>query len=97
MSTKTEFKDLKVNKSSSKSKRLIKEAQKYRDSLKKRGVIYISRIPPFMKPNKVRTLLEEYGEKIFFEHVKAHTTLTDKKSNGNRIADELAVNGANKL
>tara|TARA_B100001989_G_C24339031_1_gene364061 strand:+ start:178 stop:666 length:489 start_codon:yes stop_codon:yes gene_type:complete len=46
---------------------------------------------------KIDKILEEHGEKIFFEHVKAHTTLTDKKSNGNRIADELAVNGANKL
>jgi ESF2/ABP1 family protein len=42
--------------------RLKKEALAYRESLEKRGVIYMSRIPPFMKPNKVRTLLEEYGE-----------------------------------
>ncbi len=42
--------------------RLKKEAIAYRESLEKRGVIYMSRVPPFMKPNKVRTLLEEYGE-----------------------------------
>lgn len=42
--------------------RLKKEALAYRESLERRGVIYMSRVPPFMKPNKVRTLLEEYGE-----------------------------------
>ena len=26
------------------------------------GVVYLSRIPPFMKPIKVRQLLSEYGE-----------------------------------
>ena len=85
MSTKTEFKDLKVNKSSSKSKRLIKEAQKYRDSLKKRGVIYISRIPPFMKPNKVRTLLEEYGEitRLFLSEESENVRKQRKKNGGN--------------
>lgn len=41
---------------------LRKEAEQYREKLKKRGVIYISRIPPFMKPNKMRTIFEEYGE-----------------------------------
>ncbi|RYH30941.1 hypothetical protein EON65_03790 [archaeon] len=44
------------------TKRLKKEALAYRESLEKRGVLYISRVPPFMKPNKLRTLLEPYGE-----------------------------------
>ena len=44
------------------TKRLKKEALAYRESLEKRGVVYISRVPPFMKPNKLRTLLEPYGE-----------------------------------
>jgi ESF2/ABP1 family protein len=26
------------------------------------GVIYLSRIPPFMRPNKLRSLLSTYGE-----------------------------------
>lgn len=42
--------------------RLYEEAQLYRDELAQRGVIYMSRIPPFMKPNKARNLLERYGE-----------------------------------
>ncbi len=28
----------------------------------KKGIIYISRVPPFMKPAKVRQLLGQFGE-----------------------------------
>lgn len=31
------------------------------EAIKKSGVLYISRIPPFMKPHKLRTLLEPFG------------------------------------
>lgn len=31
-------------------------------AIKKSGVIYLSRIPPFMKPHKLRSLLEPYGK-----------------------------------
>lgn len=30
-------------------------------AIKKSGVVYLSRIPPFMKPTKLRSLLEPYG------------------------------------
>ena len=30
--------------------------------IKKSGVVYLSRIPPFMKPSKLRSLLEPYGK-----------------------------------
>ena len=39
-----------------------KDAIEYAETVQKRGVIYISRIPPFMKPNKVRNCFEVYGE-----------------------------------
>ncbi|KAL7950277.1 hypothetical protein V8C42DRAFT_310038 [Trichoderma barbatum] len=32
------------------------------EAIKKSGVVYISRVPPFMKPNKLRSLLAPYGE-----------------------------------
>jgi ESF2/ABP1 family protein len=51
-----------ASKDTQKSKGKLKaEAQKYKDKLEQRGVIYLSRIPPFMKPNKVRTIFEQYG------------------------------------
>ncbi|KAK4166610.1 6a7eaee1-a19e-4bb7-86ac-c64a5b42be5c [Cladorrhinum sp. PSN259] len=31
-------------------------------AVKKSGVIYLSRVPPFMKPQKLRSLLEPYGQ-----------------------------------
>lgn len=45
-----------------KSTKLLKESSAYREKLAQRGVIYLSRIPPFMKPNKARTIFEQYGE-----------------------------------
>jgi ESF2/ABP1 family protein len=53
-----------VSDSSKKKKKgkLIREAEKYAENLEKRGVIYVSRVPPFMKPNKLRSLLEGYGD-----------------------------------
>ena len=32
------------------------------EKIQKTGVIYLSRIPPFMKPQKLKSLLSEYGE-----------------------------------
>lgn len=46
----------------SKKGKLLKEAEKYKEALEKRGVIYLSRVPPFMKPNKARNIFEQYGE-----------------------------------
>jgi ESF2/ABP1 family protein len=45
----------------SKSTSLRQEAKSYSENLERRGVIYMSRIPPFMKPNKARTLFEQFG------------------------------------
>jgi ESF2/ABP1 family protein len=44
------------------SSKMLKEGLKYREELEKRGVIYLSRVPPGMKPNKFRELLTPYGE-----------------------------------
>lgn len=46
-------------------------------AIKKSGVVYLSRIPPFMKPQKLRSLLEPYGaiNRIFMtpEDPASHT------------------------
>lgn len=36
--------------------------KKYKEKVRRRGVVYLSRLPPTMKPQKVRHLLEHYGE-----------------------------------
>ncbi|PVU99066.1 hypothetical protein BB559_001023 [Furculomyces boomerangus] len=38
------------------------ELLEYKKAEKKTGVVYMSRIPPFMKPIKVKRMLEKYGE-----------------------------------
>ncbi|CEJ84753.1 hypothetical protein VHEMI03568 [[Torrubiella] hemipterigena] len=55
-------------------------------AIKKSGVVYMSRIPPFMKPAKVRSLLEPYGtiNRIFLapEDPAAHARRV--KAGGNK-------------
>ena len=40
------------------------------------GIVYLSRIPPFMKPLKVRHLLSQYGEvgRVFLQPEGVHAT-----------------------
>ncbi|KXH28368.1 RNA recognition domain-containing protein [Colletotrichum nymphaeae SA-01] len=56
------------------------------EAIKKSGVVYISRIPPFMKPQKLRSLLEPYGKinRIFLapEDPTAHARRV--KAGGNK-------------
>lgn len=55
-------------------------------AIKKSGVVYLSRIPPFMKPQKLRSLLEPYGalNRIFLapEDPAAHSRRV--RSGGNK-------------
>lgn len=55
-------KELNSKKIEKQKNKLKKEAVEYAQSLSRRGVIYMSKVPPFMKPNKIRSLLEPYGE-----------------------------------
>ncbi|KAM3572900.1 hypothetical protein VYU27_005100 [Nannochloropsis oceanica] len=50
-----------TSKDKSKTDHLKKEAQRYRDEIARRGVVYLSSLPPFMKPAKVKHLLEKFG------------------------------------
>jgi len=38
------------------------ELDEYARDQERRGVVYLSRIPPFMKPEKIRYLLSQFGE-----------------------------------
>ena len=72
-------------KSNKKNERLKKESKKYKENLEKRGVMYLSRIPPFMKPNKVRALLEVYGEitRLYLSEEDKTARKRRKQSGGN--------------
>lgn len=47
--------------SGAKATQLRQDAKAYSENLEKRGVVYMSRVPPFMKPNKARVLFEQFG------------------------------------
>ena len=68
-----------------KKSRLIKESEKYTDKLAKRGVLYMSRVPPYMKPNKARSIFEEYGEvtRIYLEEEDKTLHKRRKAAGGN--------------
>jgi ESF2/ABP1 family protein len=59
---------------------------KFQNSLDKSGVVYMSRIPPFMKPEKVRYLLSKYGEigRIYLAEENKKVSETRKKLGGNK-------------
>mmetsp|Transcript_37792 Transcript_37792/g.150710 ORF Transcript_37792/g.150710 Transcript_37792/m.150710 type:complete len:98 (+) Transcript_37792:36-329(+) len=38
-----------------------KSVERFKKEQSRRGVVYLSRIPPFFKPNKIRSLLGEVG------------------------------------
>lgn len=39
----------------------VKNLQKFNEKHDKTGVLYISRVPPHMRPHKLRTLLQQFG------------------------------------
>jgi ESF2/ABP1 family protein len=72
-------------KKTSKSSFLHKDANEYREKLEKRGVIYMSRIPVYMKPNKARSLFELYGEvtRIYLSEEDTSVRKKRKEHGGN--------------
>ncbi|CAN0397255.1 unnamed protein product [Ectocarpus fasciculatus] len=51
-----------ADKKKKKHSKMVGDAKSYSDMLAKRGVIYLGRVPPFMKPNKLRSMLDVHGE-----------------------------------
>lgn len=68
-----------------KPSRIRKEAEAYISKLENRGVIFLSRVPPFMKPNKARDLFEQYGEvtRLYLAEEDVGVRHRRKKAGGN--------------
>jgi len=64
---------------------LHKEAKSFSEKLKKRGVVFIARVPPHMKPNKVQALFEVYGHvtRLFLQEEDAGSAKRRKAAGGN--------------
>ncbi|KAL6069913.1 Activator of basal transcription 1 [Balamuthia mandrillaris] len=73
----------KVLKSSALSK---KKLEKFRKTKERKGIVYLSRIPPFMKPEKLRHLLSHYGtvERIYLTPEDPRKRNHRKKRGGNK-------------
>jgi hypothetical protein len=58
----------------------------YNEKLEKRGVVYLSRVPPFMKPAKVKHLLGMHGaiSKLYLAPEDFSERRKRKKGGGNR-------------
>jgi ESF2/ABP1 family protein len=70
-------------------------------AVKRSGVVYLSRIPPFMKPTKLRSLLEPYGaiNRIFLspEDPASHTRRVRNGGNKKRSYTDGWVEFVNKV
>jgi ESF2/ABP1 family protein len=63
-----------------------KKLEAYNKKMSRRGVVYLSRVPPFMKIAKLRNLLEQYGEvhRIYLVPEDATARKRRVKKGGNR-------------
>ncbi|KAF9162066.1 RNA-binding ATPase activator esf2 [Actinomortierella ambigua] len=62
------------------------ELAKFQAAHEKTGIVYISRIPPFMKPVKIRHLLSQFGEigRVYLAAEDAKIAARRKKYGGNK-------------
>ncbi|KAF9972918.1 hypothetical protein BGZ73_003890 [Actinomortierella ambigua] len=62
------------------------ELAKFQAAYEKTGIVYISRIPPFMKPIKIRHLLSQFGEigRVYLAAEDAKIAARRKKYGGNK-------------
>jgi ESF2/ABP1 family protein len=66
----------------------------YNTKIAKSGLIYLSRIPPFMKPAKIKQLLSFYGElgRVFLTPEDPSIARRRKKYRGNKRTNFTYVN-----
>lgn len=67
-------------------KKIQQEAEEAMKAIKKSGVVYMSTIPPYMKPIKVKQILERFGEvtRIYLSPEDPQAYKRRVKSGGNR-------------
>ena len=62
----------------------LDQAQDFNDKLKKRGIVYLARIPPGMGPSKVKSLMSDLGEvtRVYLKEEDKTTRKRRKKVGG---------------
>lgn len=63
----------------------LRKTEDFNAKLKKRGIVYLARIPPRMTPTKVKTLLGEFGEvtRVYLSEEDAAVRKRRRKLSGN--------------
>lgn len=66
----------------------IKQLKAFKKSKYKTGVVYLSKIPPYMKPSKLRHVMGRFGEidRLFLKREEEHVYKKRIKSGGNKKA-----------
>lgn len=65
----------------------LEETEDFNEKLRKRGVVYLARIPPRMGPSKVKSLLGEFGEvtRVYLEEEDKSVRKKRQKASGTRV------------
>ena len=69
--------------------RQLAKFKRFGEALARRGVVYMASVPPFMRPDKVKHLLEQYGEvtRLYLAPEDAATARRRKKLGGQRATN----------
>merc|ERR1719223_527768 len=64
----------------------LKETENFNEKLRRRGLVYLSRIPPRMGPSKVKALLGEFGTvtRIYLEEEDKATRKRRLRASGSK-------------
>ncbi|EPX74037.1 U3 snoRNP-associated protein Esf2 [Schizosaccharomyces octosporus yFS286] len=64
----------------------LEEVEKKKKAIKRSGVIYLSKVPPYMEPSKLRQLLSQYGKlgRIYLAPESAQKRARRLKNGGNK-------------
>lgn len=76
-----------------KTERLKREARQYRDEIARRGVVYLSSLPPYMKPAKVKHLLEKMAPVTRLYMVEEDVTIRKRRIKGGGNKKKKYVEG----
>lgn len=76
-----------------------KRLEKLQKRLSQRGVIYLSRIPPFMQPDKLRHIMSQFGEigRIYLTPEDQAITRRRKKYRGKKGKSSRLISGRRSL
>lgn len=82
-----EIEDVNRKKKKKVHKLSLEETEDFNEKLRKRGVVYLARIPPRMGPSKVKSLLGEFGTvtRVYLEEEDKSVRKKRQKATGTRV------------